>query len=77
MDIFPYLAIRGIYDYLDSYKSNRWQGFTIAAAAAYVREVLLNISRQTPRISKAKITEDNPGIGPYCAVFSGTGNKGV
>jgi nucleoside phosphorylase len=77
MDVFPCLVIRGICDYSDSHKSDRWQGFAVAAAAAYAREVLLNMSRQTPRMPEAKIAEDGPGMSPYRAVFSGTGNKGV
>jgi nucleoside phosphorylase len=77
MDVFPCLVIRGICDYSDSHKSDRWQGFAARAAAAYAREVLLNMSRQTPRMPEAKAAEDDPGMGLYRAVFSGAGNKGV
>lgn len=36
---FPCLVVRGISDYADSYKSDRWQGYAAAAAAAYAREL--------------------------------------
>jgi nucleoside phosphorylase len=36
---FPCIIIRGISDYSDSYKNNRWHGYTAAAAAAYTRQL--------------------------------------
>ncbi|KAK5747553.1 hypothetical protein LTR17_000196 [Elasticomyces elasticus] len=36
---FPCLVIRGISDYADSHKNNRWQGYAAAVAAAYAREL--------------------------------------
>ena len=35
---FPYLVIRGICDYADSYKNKRWQPYAAAAAAACAQE---------------------------------------
>ncbi|KAL4865929.1 nucleoside phosphorylase domain-containing protein [Aspergillus spectabilis] len=40
MDIFPCLVIRGISDYADSHKSDRWQGYAAATAAAYAKDLL-------------------------------------
>ncbi len=37
IDSFPYLVIRGIYDYSDSHKSKLWQEYAAATAAAYAR----------------------------------------
>jgi len=40
MDSFPCLIIRGICDYVDSYKNKMWQPYAAAMAAAYARELL-------------------------------------
>ncbi|KAL4819841.1 hypothetical protein BDW67DRAFT_173115 [Aspergillus spinulosporus] len=40
MDILPCLPIRGICDYADSHKSDRWQRYAAAVAAVYARELL-------------------------------------
>jgi nucleoside phosphorylase len=40
MDRFPCLVIRGICDYSDTHKNNRWQGYAAATAAAYAKELL-------------------------------------
>ncbi|XXH01675.1 hypothetical protein Hte_008035 [Hypoxylon texense] len=54
MDVFPCLVIRGISDYADSHKNTTWQSFAAAAAAAYAREVLLNMSKRTvPELGEA------------------------
>ncbi|KAF3765153.1 purine and uridine phosphorylase, partial [Cryphonectria parasitica EP155] len=44
MDVFPCLVICGISDYADSHKNDAWQKFAAAAAAAYAREILLNMA---------------------------------
>lgn len=53
VDIFPCLVIRGICDYADSHKNDRWQRYASATAAAYTKEflnwVLLTQLRNTPR----------------------------
>ncbi|KAL4923048.1 uncharacterized protein BDV17DRAFT_285724 [Aspergillus undulatus] len=40
MNNFPCIVIRGICDYADSYKSDRWQRYAAATAAAYAKELL-------------------------------------
>ncbi|GAM33366.1 hypothetical protein TCE0_004f00213 [Talaromyces pinophilus] len=40
MNSFPCLVIRGICDYADSHKNDRWQPFAAATAAACAKEVL-------------------------------------
>ncbi|CAH0056445.1 unnamed protein product [Clonostachys solani] len=43
MDGFPCLVIRGICDYADSHKSKNWQRYSAATAAAYAKELLLEV----------------------------------
>ncbi|KAB8235002.1 uncharacterized protein BDW43DRAFT_299322 [Aspergillus alliaceus] len=40
MNQFPCLVIRGICDYCDSHKNDRWQKYAAATAAAYAKELL-------------------------------------
>ncbi|KAJ5318963.1 Pfs NACHT and Ankyrin domain protein [Penicillium brevicompactum] len=40
MNHFPCLVIRGICDYADSHKNDRWQSYASATAAAYTKELL-------------------------------------
>ncbi|KAL9097530.1 MAG: hypothetical protein Q9165_000426 [Trypethelium subeluteriae] len=40
MDSFPCLVIRGISDYADSHKNDRWQRYAAATAAAFAKELL-------------------------------------
>lgn len=40
MDRFPCLVIRGICDYADSHKNDRWQRYAAAAAAAFAVELI-------------------------------------
>ena len=40
MNNFPCLVIRGICDYADSHKNDRWQKYAAATAAAYAKEFL-------------------------------------
>ena len=42
MNDFPCLVIRGICDYADSHKNDRWQRYASATAAAYAKELLLD-----------------------------------
>ncbi|KAL8335264.1 hypothetical protein RB598_009454 [Gaeumannomyces tritici] len=44
MNNFPCLVIRGICDYSDSHKNKGWQGFAAMMAAAYAKELLLQIA---------------------------------
>ena len=41
MNTFPCLVIRGICDYADSHKNNRWKNYAAAAAAAYAKDLLM------------------------------------
>ncbi len=44
MDPFPCLVIRGICDYADSHKNQRWQKYAAVTAAAYAKDLLLEIA---------------------------------
>ena len=44
MDSFPCLVIRGICDYADSHKNSKWQPYAAATAAAYAKDLLLEIA---------------------------------
>ncbi|GKT50695.1 uncharacterized protein ColSpa_10876 [Colletotrichum spaethianum] len=43
MNHFPCLVIRGICDYADSHKNDRWQRYASATAAAYAKEFLSHV----------------------------------
>lgn len=43
MNHFPCLVIRGICDYSDSHKNERWQGYAAMASAAYAKDLLYRI----------------------------------
>ncbi|CAH0039831.1 unnamed protein product [Clonostachys rhizophaga] len=43
MNHFPCLVIRGICDYSDSHKNKAWQSYAAVAAAAYTKDLLLQI----------------------------------
>lgn len=43
MNHFPCLVIRGICDYADSHKNDRWQRYASATAAAYTKELLVYV----------------------------------
>lgn len=43
MEAFPCLVVRGICDYADSHKNKKWQPYAAATAAAYSKELLLQI----------------------------------
>jgi nucleoside phosphorylase len=40
---FPCIIIRGISDYSDSHKNNRWQGYAAATAATYARQLFFHM----------------------------------
>ncbi|KAK6338388.1 hypothetical protein TWF730_002451 [Orbilia blumenaviensis] len=46
MDELPSLVIRGICDYCDSHKNKGWQSYAALAAAAFAKEVLLQLPSQ-------------------------------
>lgn len=43
MNRMPCLVVRGICDYCDSHKNKDWQGYAAMTAAAYTKELLLEI----------------------------------
>lgn len=43
MNNFPCLVIRGICDYSDSHRNEKWQGYAAMTAAAYAKDLLLQI----------------------------------
>ena len=44
MDSFPCLVIRGICDYADSHKNTRSQPYAAGTAAAYAKDLLLEVA---------------------------------
>ncbi|KAL4888052.1 Pfs, NACHT and ankyrin domain protein [Aspergillus ambiguus] len=52
MNAFPCIVIRGICDYADSHKNDRWQCYAAATAAAYAKELLTYVP--TAEIQEAK-----------------------
>ncbi|EXL73668.1 hypothetical protein FOPG_11125 [Fusarium oxysporum f. sp. conglutinans race 2 54008] len=44
MNHFPCVIIRGICDYSDSHKNDEWQGYAAMAAAAYTKDLLLQVA---------------------------------
>ena len=46
MDNFPCLVIRGVCDYADSLKNDRWQPYAAAVAAAFAKELLGMVDAQ-------------------------------
>lgn len=43
MNHFPCLVVRGVCDYSDSHRTREWQGYAAMTAAAYAKDLLLNI----------------------------------
>ena len=46
MNNFPCLVIRGICDYLDSYKNDNWHNYVALVATVYTRELLYVLKPQ-------------------------------
>ncbi|KAL4745055.1 hypothetical protein BDW72DRAFT_208515 [Aspergillus terricola var. indicus] len=63
MPTLPSLVIRGISDYADSHKNDRWQKYAALAAAAYAKELLTRISPSDtssgPDVSSTGIASQN------------------
>ncbi|KAL6790941.1 putative wd40 protein [Trichoderma sp. SZMC 28012] len=56
MNHFPCLIIRGICDYADTHKNNKWRGYASMTAAAYARDL---ISRLLPdEVQKSKTANE-------------------
>lgn len=41
MNDFPFLVIRGIYDYADAHNNDHWQYYTAVTAAAFAKQLLV------------------------------------
>lgn len=52
MNHFPCIVIRGISDYADSHKNDRWQRYAAATAAAYAKELVSFIPVRTLQVTK-------------------------
>lgn len=63
MNSFPCLVVRGISDYADSHKNDRWQRYAAATAAAYAKEFLAYVS--TTEINKSQKALDTLENGQY------------
>jgi nucleoside phosphorylase len=55
MNNFPCIVIRGICDYADSHKSDRWQRYAAATAAAYAKELLAFVPIQDLQTTRKAI----------------------
>ncbi|KEQ73103.1 ankyrin repeat protein [Aureobasidium namibiae CBS 147.97] len=52
---FPSLVVRGISDYSDSHKNDKWHGYAAAVAAAYTRELFYHMPVE--EVKQCKIAE--------------------
>lgn len=52
VNYFPCLVVRGICDYCDSHKNKAWQHYAAAAAAAWAKELLRNVSPTDVKTAK-------------------------
>lgn len=60
MNSFRCLVIRGISDYADSHKNDRWQAYAAATSAAYAKELLYTLSPSqvaTAQVATAQVAE--------------------
>ncbi|KAL3479592.1 nucleoside phosphorylase domain-containing protein [Aspergillus californicus] len=66
MPPLPSLVIRGISDYADSHKNDRWRMYAALAAAAYAKELLTRISpsdtSSSPTVTSASIVTGQTAI---------------
>lgn len=67
MNHFPCLVIRGICDYADSHKNDRWQRYAAATAAAYTKELLSAIPPQD--VEKAQTAKEVMGKGGSSNIY--------
>uniref|UniRef100_A0A4E9EMT7 Uncharacterized protein n=2 Tax=Gibberella zeae TaxID=5518 RepID=A0A4E9EMT7_GIBZA len=58
---FPCVAIRGICDYSDSHRGRTWRGYAALVAAAYAKELLLQISPENIK-QEERVAEILQGI---------------
>lgn len=55
MDAVPCLVLRGICDYADSHKNKRWQPYAAATAAAYAKDLLLEMAPKAVRAAETRL----------------------
>ena len=59
MNNFPCLVVRGISDYSDSHKNDKWRFYAVATASAYAKELLSHIEaidvRVLPSMNEAEL----------------------
>ena len=73
MNTFPCLVIRGMCDYADSHKNQRWQPYAAAVAAAYMRELLMIIPvQQVVHMRSAAVSTSS---GEFSSGHYGYGDK--
>ncbi|TLS21182.1 uncharacterized protein PpBr36_10656, partial [Pyricularia pennisetigena] len=63
MDNFPCLVIRGICDYADTHKNDRWQNYAAITAAAYAKELLQVLEGEN--VEGARRMDEIMGNGQY------------
>ncbi|KAB8346328.1 hypothetical protein FH972_023372 [Carpinus fangiana] len=74
MDTFACLVVRGISDFADAEKNDKWQRYAAASAAAYTKELLESVSSMTgttsiPRsISTLHLPRDENFVGREAAI---------
>jgi nucleoside phosphorylase len=70
MNNFPCLVIRGICDYTDSHKNDRWQRYAAIAAAAYAKELLTVMPKQDiQRTQRALEVIQDGSLHYFCDVY--------
>lgn len=75
MTDFPCIVLRGISDYADSHKNDRWHRYAAAAAAACAKELLTYVDPE--KSGAAKPSSDGPGRPGYSSSFTGQGIQNV
>lgn len=69
-DGFPCLAIRGICDYADSHKNSIWRHYAAATAAAFAKELLINLPVEQPAPSDISLFKDSPVYNTFISSIS-------
>ncbi|EWC44494.1 hypothetical protein DRE_06762 [Drechslerella stenobrocha 248] len=72
----PCITIRGISDYADSHKNDRWHMYAAATAAATAKELLSHLDIDLKQSAEAPATP-NPGTYVHHVSFEGTGFQNV
>ncbi|KAF5579615.1 ankyrin protein [Fusarium pseudocircinatum] len=62
MDGFRCLVIRGICDYCDSHKNDKWQGYAAMTAAVYAKQILSRIRPEAVSREEAMVSKIDKGL---------------